>query len=749
MDLQDLNKPQREAAECIDGPLLILAGAGSGKTRVLTYRIAHMVQDCGVAPWQILALTFTNKAAGEMRARTEQLVGCDASEMWVMTFHSCCARLLRRHADKLGYDRSFVIYDDADQMTVYGEIIKSLSLDDKVFSKRMLKETISGVKNRTIDPEAYLKDASMSGDVMLNVYRTYMKKLKQSNAMDFDDLLRNVLLLFEENKDVLEYYQNKFRYILVDEYQDTNMLQYRFVQMLSAIHRNICVVGDDDQSIYGWRGADIRNILEFEHDFPGATVVRLEQNYRSTQVILDAANAVIGNNRGRKQKKLWTTQTGGALIENYCAQNERYEADYVCSQILHGIRDGRRYDDFAILYRTNAQSRVLETALIGYGIPYRVYGGTRFYERKEIKDILAYLRLLSNPADDVALLRVINVPRRGIGENTVSELALSAAQRGVPMFLAAMEPEGISNRARPKIEKFVEDMKQLLAVRDTMPLHEFGQMVLDVIRYDDYLRDDKKESYETRAQNVAELIGAMREFEDGYEEDGDVLMAYLENVALISDIDSMEDDNGQVALMTLHSAKGLEFPAVFITGMEDEIFPGRRILDGPDKLEEERRLCYVGITRARARLYLVHARQRALFGKDYYMAVPSRFLDEIPDELMHVSRYDDNWSHGFSAAETPRSKYGSGYTAALPAEQKTPARQADMHAVFGVHAENAPRSQAETNKTFAVHARVRHATFGEGTVLRVEGAGTAQIVEIDFGNTVKKFAAAYAPIETI
>ncbi len=749
MDLQDLNKPQREAAECIDGPLLILAGAGSGKTRVLTYRIAHMVQDCGVAPWQILALTFTNKAAGEMRTRTEQLVGCDASEMWVMTFHSCCARILRRHADKLGYDRTFVIYDDADQMTVYGEIIKNLSLNDKVFSKRMLKETISNAKNRTVDPEAYFKDASMSGDVMLNVYRAYMKKLKQSNAMDFDDLLRNVLLLFEGNRDVLEYYQNKFRYILVDEYQDTNMLQYRFVQLLSEVHRNICVVGDDDQSIYGWRGADIRNILEFEHDFPGATVVRLEQNYRSTQVILDAANAVIGNNRDRKQKKLWTTQKGGALIENYCAQNERYEADYVCSQILHGVRDGRRYDDFAILYRTNAQSRVLETALIGYGIPYRVYGGTRFYERKEIKDILAYLRLLSNPADDVALLRIINVPRRGIGENTVSELALSAAQKGIPMFLAAMEPEGISNRARPKIEKFVEDMKQLLAARDTLPLHEFGQMVLDVIRYDDYLRDDKKESYETRAQNVAELIGAMREFADGYEGEDDVLMAYLENVALISDIDAMEDDNGQVALMTLHSAKGLEFPVVFITGMEDEIFPGRRILDGPDKLEEERRLCYVGITRARSQLYLVYARQRALFGKDYYMAVPSRFLEEIPEELMHVTRYDDSWSNGFSSTETAKTKYGAGFTVVPPAEKKTPAHSMDMHIGFGVHAEDMPQSHAETKKTFAVHERVRHATFGEGTVLRVEGAGTAQIVEIDFGNTVKKFAAAYAPIETI
>jgi len=734
LNLDNLNREQRQAVECVDGPLLVLSGAGSGKTRVLTSRIAHLIADCGVRPYQILALTFTNKAANEMRERTQALLQADASELWVMTFHSCCVRILRREAAGIGYDKSFVIYDDQDQLTVYTDIIRKLGLDEKAFPKRVLRERISTAKNHSTDVEEYLREGE-NADILLRVYELYEKKLKASNALDFDDLLLKALELFRNNPDTLARYQQRFKYVLVDEYQDTNLAQYQLIRMLCAKHRNICVVGDDDQSIYGWRGADIRNILEFEKDFPGATVIRLEQNYRSTSVILDAANSVIANNQSRKRKKLWTAREGGANIRVFHAPDERAEADYICTRILTGIKGGRRYDDFAVLYRTNAQSRVIETALAGYGIPYHVYGGLRFYERAEIKDVLAYLRLLYNPADDVALLRIINVPRRGIGAAAVEELTAAAAARGMPLFLAAMQGEGLSPRIRPKLTEFTNKMTELLALRETLPLYEFVREMLKKIEYDAYLREDKKENYEARSENIAELLGALSEFAEGLSGDSaeDPLGAYLENVALISDIDGMEEGDGTAALMTLHSAKGLEFPVVFIAGMEEYVFPSRRARFETAKLEEERRLCYVGITRAREELHLLHAAQRNLYGE---LAVnpPSRFLQEIPAAL--VEEEDGGRSPIQQARSARKGRAEPSFGA---------------YGGFGVRADAAagmpkPRSDEKT-ASFHPYQRVRHMKFGAGTVLQVEGEGSAQVLTIDFGGSVKKFAAAFAPIK--
>ncbi|MDL2235485.1 DNA helicase PcrA [Christensenellaceae bacterium OttesenSCG-928-L17] len=732
MDFNTLNAPQRQAVEQVDGPLLVLAGAGSGKTRVLTYRVAHLIRDYHVRPWNILALTFTNKAAREMRERIEVLLedSVNVQDMWVMTFHSCCARILRRDAKHIGYDTNFVIYDDADQLTLYTDIIKRLELDDKRFAKRLLRERISHAKNHSTNPEEYLRDEAFAS-VYLDVYRMYQRRLRENNALDFDDLLLKVIELFEKCPEVLEYYQEKFQYILVDEYQDTNMAQYHLVQLLGREHRNVCVVGDDDQSIYGWRGADIRNILEFEKDFPGAKIVRLEQNYRSTSIILEAANAVIDNNRGRKRKTLWTERAGGEQIQLYCAMNERMEAEYLCCHILEGVRRGRRHDDFAVLYRTNAQSRVLETVLTSYGIPYRVYGGQRFYERAEIKDLLAYLRLLYNPADDVAFLRVINVPRRGIGAAAVEEVSREAQKQNMPMFLVAMQGDGLSPRVFQKTKVFTDQMADLLALRESATLETLMEELMQRIGYDAYLRDDKKENYETRRENISELVGAMREFEEGLPPETDALGAYLENVSLVADIDNLDEKNGQVALMTLHSAKGLEFPVVFIVGVEENIFPGRRARMEPADMEEERRLCYVGITRAMEQLHIVHAQQRMLYG-EMQANLPSRFIEEIPFALVN-----DVSGATKEARRTPENRE-TGYA------------PGGIHGGFGRPAPDVQRpSNEEKAQEFRLHQRVRHAKFGEGTVQNIEGRGSAQVVTIDFGATQKRFAANLAPLTVI
>ncbi len=729
MDLSVLNKEQRQAVACLEGPLLVLAGAGSGKTRVLTYRIANLLEQ-GVKPWNILALTFTNKAAGEMRERTEALVGGDPRDLWISTFHSCCVRILRMDIDKLGRERNFVIYDADDQLSLIGGILKRLEISDKDIPKRELQGHFSDAKNKSLDPEQYLKDNPYLDEAVPRVFRAYQKALREANALDFDDLLCLTLHLFEKDPETLQKYRRRFQYVLVDEYQDTNLLQYKLIEMLCREHRNICVVGDDDQSIYGWRGADIRNILEFERDFEGAKVIRLEQNYRSTSVILDAANAVIGNNRSRKKKRLWTDKAGGEQIELHMTPTERDEAAFVCKKILEGVRAGRGYGDFAVLYRMNAQSRVLESTLINYGIPNKVYGGQRFYERREIKDIMAYLRLIYNPADDVALRRIINVPRRAIGEATVGELSAAAERRGTYMLSVALDGEGLQPRTAQKLRLFADTMGEFIALSELMPLSDFTAQLIAALEYEQFLKaEDKKGEIENRMDNLRELIGNIKEIERDVPEGESALAAFLENVALVSDTDSLDSGGGAVALMTLHSAKGLEFPVVFLCGMEENIFPTSRARNdlASSAMEEERRLCYVGMTRAEEKLYLLHARQRMLFG-DYAFNRPSRFLEEVPANLL--------WREEEAKPEQPRQH----------TKHVAPARPA-YDPGFGVKpavpADLPPREE----KSFELYQRVKHAKFGEGTVLEISGSGSAMTVTIDFQQAgLKKFAAAYAPI---
>lgn len=738
MDLSTLNKEQRQAVDTLDGPLLILAGAGSGKTRALTYRIANLV-DHGVSPWNILALTFTNKAAREMRERTEALLGGSVKDMWVATFHSCCTRILRSDIDKLGRDRNFVIYDDDDQTSLIAAIMKRLGVNDKDITKRQIKEHISEAKNKSTEPEKFLMDNPYLDESVLKVFREYQRSLKEYNALDFDDLLGKTLELFQSCPEVLQKYRSKFRYILVDEYQDTNVMQYHIVELLAREHGNICVVGDDDQSIYGWRGADIRNILDFEKDFPGAKVIRLEQNYRSTSNILDAANAVIENNQGRKSKKLWTDNGRGDRIETFTADSERDEAHFVCRKIMEGVRNGMNYGDFAVLYRMNAQSRIPETTMVNYGIPNKVYGGQRFYERKEIKDIMAYLRLIYNPFDDIALKRIINVPKRSIGDASIAELARVAEQEGKSMLVAALTSENIDPRAMKKIKPFADTMGEFIALSRTMPLSEFTWGMISALEYETYLKaEDKRGEVESRMDNLRELIGNIKEIEKDLSEGEDALRAFLENVSLVSDIDSMNDGNGAVALMTLHSAKGLEFPVVFMIGMEENIFPTSRARNDMSNhaMEEERRLCYVGMTRAKQKLYLINARQRNIFGNESYNR-KSRFIEEIPAELI-VSDNPVKQPDAREQAEHTRGQRKNFHRYAM-----------DTHAL-GDGTRDVRPAATPVSKTFEKYQKVQHDKFGVGTVMEISGSGNSMLVSIDFGAAgVKRFAAAYAPIKPV
>ena len=579
MNLNDLNREQRLAAETLEGPLLVLAGAGSGKTRALTYRVANLLEH-GVPPWAIMAITFTNKAAKEMRERIEKLAGEGAGEIWVSTFHSGCAKILRRDIEKLGYTRSFTIYDDDDQMSALKEILKKLNIDDKFLPPREIKSKISDAKNKLLGPQDWFAQSERDyrSQLIYDVYNAYEEKLKSSNSLDFDDLIVKTLELFAQHPPVLEAYQRKIRYIHVDEYQDTNYAQYMLVRLLAAQSRNLCVVGDDDQSIYGWRGADIRNILDFEKDFPDARVIKLEQNYRSTANILDAANQVIALNANRKDKALWTQQGPGELIRLYRAGDEREEAAWVCQQIRDLKSRGEDLGRFAVLYRTNAQSRVVEESFVQAGIRYRMYGGLKFYDRKEVKDILAYLRVLVNPADDISVRRIINVPKRAIGDTTVNELARHAAQEDMPLLTACMDmPESLNARARKSVEKFSELMMSLTMMQETMKLTELVQYVIDTVGLESqYTKEDNDEN-RSRVENIREFVGAVKEFEE--KSDHPTLTDYLENVSLVSDLDEMGEDGGAVTMMTLHSAKGLEFPNVFMVGMEENLFPSARSRD--------------------------------------------------------------------------------------------------------------------------------------------------------------------------
>ncbi|MBD0282036.1 MAG: UvrD-helicase domain-containing protein [Thermoleophilaceae bacterium] len=711
--LEGLNEPQREAVVHGEGPLLILAGAGSGKTRVLTHRIAYLVESGAARPGEILAITFTNKAAGEMRERVEVLVGGRVRAMWVMTFHSACARMLRSDAQRLGYTRGFTIYDEQDSLRLVKACVEELDVDPKRFAPRGIRRQISDSKNALLDAEAYrLKVSSFFEQTAADVYELYERRLHAANAMDFDDLLFRCVNLFELFAEVRDRYRRAFRHVLVDEYQDTNRAQYRWLQLLCEEHRNLAVVGDDDQSIYRFRGADIRNILEFERDFPDAHVVKLEQNYRSTQTILNAANAVIANNRSRKAKSLWSDLGTGDPVHVRELEDEHAEARFVVSEIERLVDEGGSRDEMAVFYRTNAQSRVLEDMLVRYGVSYQVIGGTRFYERAEIKDALAYLTLLVNPADTVAFGRIVNSPRRGIGATTQGRLIGYANTVGEPVWDVAASPGSVPGLAPAGVKAVGRFMSVMQRLRERSEggagVGDLLQETLEETGYTEALRSERTIEAQGRLENLEELIGVGREY-DAASDEGSV-EEFLQQVALFSEQDSLRDEQGLLTLMTLHNAKGLEFGTVFIIGLEDGVFPHIRAVEAGD-LEEERRLCYVGITRAKRELYLTYARSRSLFGaRDWNLR--SRFIDELPVELTDL---DEEARTGPAAAAT----WEGG--AAVP-------------------------EPAGAGASFALGEDVVHANFGEGVVTGVEPGG---LVVVRFGadGSERKLMADYAPLK--
>ena len=765
MDLNALNPEQRRAAETLDGPVLILAGAGSGKTRALTYRVANLI-DHGIPAWSILALTFTNKAAREMKERVERLIGEEkAEEAWISTFHSTCARILRRDIEKIGYNRSFTIYDDDDQQRVLKEILKQLNIDDKYLPVREVRVKISDAKNRMLTADEWFQKTvrDRRNSLIHDVMTEYEKRMKSLNALDFDDLLLKTLILLADHPPVLEVYRRRFRYVMVDEYQDTNRTQYELLRLLTAESRNLCVVGDDDQSIYGWRGADIRNILEFENDYPDAAVIKLEQNYRSTGNILDAANQVIAHNQGRKDKTLWTEHNAGEKITVYCAQDEREEAAWIVRQMQELKKQGVTYGEMAMLYRTNAQSRIPEEVLMQAGIPYRVFGGQKFYERKEIKDILAYLRVIANPADDISLTRIINVPKRSIGDTTVQILTEQAARQGIPVFAAlAVPPDELGSRARNSVAEFFRMMTMLSAMKETMGLEEFVDSLIRLTGLEEQYRKEDTDESLNRIENIQEFRGSVHEFAAFGE--NPTLEAYLENVSLVTDLDRAEDRSGYVTMMTLHSAKGLEFDNVFIPGMEEGIFPSGRSLEEDNRLEEERRLMYVGITRARKKLYLSRASERMLYNQ-YSHNPQSRFIDEIParlirEEYSHSRGYEYGRNPGKNRPvntgtvwdDMPEEYPRSGISAASLGKPRLKIKGYDLNSIPGVSKGFVPSPAHETagsaiQKLFAPEDRVRHPKFGYGKVKEVTGTGSDARIRISFDTAgEKELSLAIAPI---
>ena len=755
MDLSLLNKEQKRAAETLDGPVLILAGAGSGKTRALTYRVANLI-DHGVPAWSILALTFTNKAAKEMKSRVQQLIGEEkAEEAWISTFHSTCARILRRDIEKIGYNRSFTIYDDDDQHRLIKEILKQQNIDNRMLPEREVCSKISDAKNRMLTPDEWFQKSyrdrrcSLIHDVMCE----YEKRMKALNALDFDDLLLKTLSLLADHPPVLEVYRRRFQYVLVDEYQDTNRTQYELIRLLTAESRNLCVVGDDDQSIYGWRGADIRNILDFEKDFPDATVIKLEQNYRSTGNILDAANQVIAHNTGRKDKTLWTEQGEGERITTYCATDEREEAAWIVRQIQQLQKHGSSLGDVAVLYRANAQSRIPEEVLMQSGLPYRVFGGQKFYERREIKDILAYLRVIANPADDISLTRIINVPKRSIGDATVQALTEHAARQGIPLFAAlAALPENLGSRAKNSVAEFFRLMTTLCVMKESMGLETFVDELIRMTGLEEQYRKEDTDEALSRVENIQEFRGSVHEFAMLSGEK--TLESYLENVALVTDLDRSGENGGYVTLMTLHSAKGLEFDHVFIPGMEEGIFPSGRSLDDGRRLEEERRLMYVGMTRARKRLYLTRACERMLYNQ-YSHNPPSRFLDEIPPRLIQeMSSHPDLPPRAESRYNLPRPGL-SGRESVSPSGLGKPRLKIkghDLGSIPGVTrgfvgSAAADLRDSAMSKLFSAGDRVRHPKFGFGEVLALSGSGKDARISVRFDEAgEKELALSIAPI---
>lgn len=737
--MQGLNKEQLDAVQTINGPMLILAGAGSGKTKVLTCRIAHLLQH-GVRPYRILAITFTNKAAAEMRERVDRMAGAAARDVWLFTFHAFCARLLRYELENLsGYANNFAIYDTSDSKNLIKQVLKEMNLDEKRFPLPAIISHISNAKNALLLPDAYAREASGYYEQQVaKIYDAYQKKLQANNAVDFDDLLLLALRLLQENPAVREKYQRKFDYLMVDEYQDTNHAQYLLTKLLAAGHRNICVVGDADQSIYGWRGADIQNILDFEKDYPDAKLVKLEQNYRSTQVILDAANAVIDNNSGRKPKNLWTANGNGSEIIYYQANDERDEARYVIENMQKlQLNEGAKLGDMAVLYRTNAQSRVFEEMLIKSGIAYTMVGGTKFYERKEIKDALAYLRLLYNPHDSLSLLRIINVPRRGIGDATLARLQEYANASGQSLFEVvtnAADVPGLASRFANKLDELSGLLFELMGEAADVPVKQLLDDVLLKTGYLEELQSSKDPQDESRVENLKEMLSVTEEFAVKCERNGEepTLENFLADVALVADIDDAELGEEAVTLMTLHSAKGLEFPDVFLVGMEEGIFPHARTLMNENEIEEERRLCYVGITRAEKHLFLSNARTRTIYGRTQYYT-PSRFLQEVPRNLVHVIKRP--------VVQRP----------AMTSQVHKPTAKENANWFEQHKASFFPReSSAAAGCSFHVGDKVMHKKWGAGTIVTAKAADDGQEVTVAFaGGGIRSLLTKYAKLEKL
>lgn len=750
----DLNPKQQEAVNCLQGPLLIMAGAGSGKTKVLTCRIANLLAH-GVSPYSILAITFTNKAAAEMRDRVDRLIGPAARSVWLSTFHSFCARFLRAEIQITGvYKNNFVIYDAADAKVLIKKCLKELNLDEKQYPPNSIQNQISNAKNILMGPHNFSKNAeTFFQKKVADVYALYDKKLKENNALDFDDLLMITVAILDEHKEVREKYQQRFNYILVDEYQDTNTAQYELTRLLAEKHHNLCVVGDADQSIYGWRGADISNILNFEKDYPEATVIKLEQNYRSTKNILAAANAVIKNNLNRKPKNLWTENCEGEKITTYLADNEIDEANFVALTVLKNkTLFNKAFSDIAVLYRTNAQSRALEEGFMREGIPYTMVGGLKFYERKEIKDIIAYLRVIYNPLDTLSLLRIINVPKRGLGETSIGRISEYAALNNLSFIDVISSTEylseikGVTARVIKPLEEFSVFIFEMMNKQNSMPLSEFIEEILDKSGYIKELEaGDGKIENESRIENLQEFVSVAKDFENSDEEA--TLENFLAHISLISDIDNADLDDDKVTLMTLHAAKGLEFPVVFMTGMEEGIFPHSRTLMEPMELEEERRTCYVGITRAQTKLYMTYARSRLIFGRQTF-GMPSRFLKEIPDEYLdggQPSRMYQAKPSIPSKLSNPPKPSGTIYSSAIKPKSDN----------FGQPKPAAPKNNGslikpDTSIIWKVGDKARHSKFGVGTVVEVKGAGEETQVKIAFPeNGLRALMLKYAPIEKV
>lgn len=803
-----LNPMQREAVFHTEGPLLVLAGAGSGKTRVLTHRIAYLIEEKRVAPWNIMAITFTNKAAAEMRERVDKIAGEGAEAIWVSTFHSSCVRILRRFIDRIGYDTNFTIYDGDDQKTLMKQVFKKMQIDSKQFKERAVLSRISSAKNDRITADEFEKQAGSDfrEKKIAQIYREYQSELKKNNALDFDDLLVKTVELFEANPDVLEYYQDKFKYIMVDEYQDTNLVQFNFVDLLAKKYRNICVVGDDDQSIYKFRGANIENILSFEKAFPGACVIKLEQNYRSTQSILNAANEVIRHNRGRKDKTLWTANDEGPKVRFRQYDTAYEEANAIISDIQSEIgKKNAQYSDFAVLYRTNAQSRLLEEKCIYYSVPYRLVGGVNFYQRKEIKDILCYLKTIANGRDDLAVQRVINVPKRGIGATSIGKVTIYASANGMSFYDALLRVRGVPSigKAAEKIEKFTDQINSFRSRMSELSIPDLIKAILEETGYKKELEAEGEVEGETRLQNVEELVNKATGYVDIAEEP--TLDGFLEEVALVADVDSLDESENRIVLMTLHGAKGLEFPYVYLSGMEDGLFPSSMsiISDDKDAVEEERRLCYVGITRAEKELTLTAARQRMVNGETRFSKV-SRFIDEIPPELLdeeeqqsvfgraagmsRTNRSESRWEAAGDGGWSTESRYarerGFGSGMGNHADATWERSQERMSGWGGVRSQSYAESSSSSSKTlnsyksaygFDNHSsspvpsfgkaftvkkeeqlsygegdRVKHIKFGEGMVKSIVDGGKDFEVTVDFDRVgVKKMFASFAKLKKL